>query len=379
MVTLLKKNDAPKRVIHVFRAPVGGLFRHVYDLIRGQKNYDLKLGLICDSNTGDDHSKKLLKELEASCELGVFRIPMGRTISWSDVKAVSSLNRICAELKPDIIHGHGAKGGAYVRLISKFVTTRIIYTTHGGSLHYSIMSPVGFVYLMLERMLKHRTDGLIFESLYSNNTYVRKLGNISNLHQVIHNGLHENEFTSIVPNNKAKDFVFIGELRKLKGIDVLLKATAKLNSQNNLNLLIAGAGPDIDSYKRQIKDLGLENNVTLSPAIYPATTAFALGRCVIVPSLAESFPYIVLEAAAAKVPLVATNVGGIPEIFGPYSDQLITPGDSDALAQAMKKVLDNPQHINKNAESLQHFVKQNYSVDKMVDNIIKFYRRVYLS
>ncbi len=63
----------------------------------------------------------------------------------------------------------------------------------------------------------------------------------------------------------------------------------------------------------------------------PARQAFALGRIMVVPSRAESFPYIVLEAAAAGKPLIATRVGGIPDMFGPLAERLVPPDDRIAL------------------------------------------------
>ena len=69
----------------------------------------------------------------------------------------------------------------------------------------------------------------------------------------------------------------------------------------------------------------------------PARDAFALGRLLVAPSRAESLPYIVLEAAAAAVPMITTNVGGIPEIFGPQAAGLVAPGDAAALARAIAR------------------------------------------
>ena len=75
----------------------------------------------------------------------------------------------------------------------------------------------------------------------------------------------------------------------------------------------------------------------------PARTAFPLGRSLVVPSRAESMPYIVLEAAAAGMPLIATNVGGIPEIVNGTDTPLMPPGDVEVLERAMQGFLADPQ------------------------------------
>ena len=79
--------------------------------------------------------------------------------------------------------------------------------------------------------------------------------------------------------------------------------------------MIVGSGPDELKLKRLARKLSLGTRVSFAGP-QPVRTAFARARCVVVPSRAESFPYIVLEAAAAQMPLIATDVGGIPEIVG---------------------------------------------------------------
>ncbi len=89
--------------------------------------------------------------------------------------------------------------------------------------------------------------------------------------------------------------------------------------------MLVGSGPDEASLDdRARRALGAASQVRFMRPM-PARDAFALGRVLVVPSRAESLPYIVLEAAGARIPLVATDVGGIPEIFGPYRDRLIPP------------------------------------------------------
>jgi glycosyltransferase involved in cell wall biosynthesis len=370
-----KHHNQPS-VLHLLRAPVGGLFRHVSDLVQGQEKLGLKVGVVCDATTGDDHTDVTLAELEQVCKLGIYRVPMCRTLGWSDVTAIGQLIQICADIAPDIIHGHGAKGGAYTRLLAKRVGASSIYTPHGGSLHYSAGSPIGIVYLSLERLLRRRTDGIIFESQFSADTYVNKVGGITCKSQVIHNGLDESEFSPIVSNTNPRDFVFVGEIRKLKGLDILLQAVSELRTRRNVSVLIVGAGPDTDFFQQRTKDLSLEKQVNFLPPIFPATNAFAQAKCVVIPSLAESFPYIVLEAAAAKFPLLTTSTGGIPEIFGPYSRHLLPPGDPGALARAMEKVLDAPEQADKLADDLQSYVKTQFRMRKMIQDVNKFYQQV---
>ncbi len=367
---------SPLRVIHCFRSPVGGVFRHVCDLVRGQNRLGLEIGIVCDSSTGGHFADSTLDQLAPLCTLGIHRLPMYRGLHRSDITAPGKIYKLCHPSAPIIIHGHGAKGGAWARLVAKRLNAKAIYTPHGGSLHYNPTSLTGVLYLRLERLLKDRTDGFIFESKFSADAYTRKIGKISTPYQIIHNGLHDKEFIPVTSSEYRKNFVFIGEFRKFKGIEVLLEATARLKTQCDITLLIAGDGPDADFLKHRIHELGLQDIVTLQPPIHPATRAFAQAHCVITPSLDESFPYIVLEAAAAKMPLLTTRVGGIPEIFGPYAQHLLPPNNPEALADAMLSVIKNPQHAEHIAELLYGHVKSHFHTSTMVGATLNFYQRV---
>src|SRR5258705_1499946 len=155
--------QAPLNILHVFRAPVGGLFRHVADLAQGQIARGHRVGLIADSTMEGPQAEARLAELAPRLALGLTRIPMSRHIGLSDVRAAAHVSRRAAHVGADVIHGHGAKGGAYARLASRGRALRV-YTPHGGSLHYGWRSPVGFFYLAAERMLMGRTDLFLFES-----------------------------------------------------------------------------------------------------------------------------------------------------------------------------------------------------------------------
>jgi glycosyltransferase involved in cell wall biosynthesis len=95
----------------------------------------------------------------------------------------------------------------------------------------------------------------------------------------------------------------------------------------------------------------------------------------VIPSRAESLPYIVLEAAAARIPLISTDVGGIPEIFGPLRDRLIPADDVARLTAAMQLALAaSPDMRARDAAELSAVVHDGFSIDAMVDTVVTAYR-----
>jgi glycosyltransferase involved in cell wall biosynthesis len=94
----------------------------------------------------------------------------------------------------------------------------------------------------------------------------------------------------------------------------------------------------------------------------------------VVPSKAESLPYVVLEAAAAAQPLVCTNVGGIGEIFGPHSGELIPAGDPVVLAAKILSALSEPDDAARaKAAKLATYVKSGFRIDRMVEGVLQGY------
>lgn len=363
------------RVVQCFRAPIGGLFRHVADLALGLARRGVAVGLICDDTDRGELEARRLSELAEACALGLSRIPMARLASAGDVAAVRQVRRLVREQRIDVVHGHGAKGGAYARIAARLAGRPSLYTPHGGSLHYAAASASGFAYLALERALRRLGAPVLFESAFAEAVYRDKVGAPPALSRVVHNGLRPDEFEPLATRVDAADLLFIGELRALKGPFVLIEALARLAGDGPCpSLLVVGAGPDSAALAAAVPD-NLRRHVTFAPPM-PAREAFARGRLVVMPSLAESLPYIVLEAAAAARPMIATRAGGIPEIFGPQADRLVAPGDAAALAAAIAGALREPAAGERNAALLREEVARRFSIDRMVDAILATYHEV---
>jgi glycosyltransferase involved in cell wall biosynthesis len=361
----------PLAILHVFRAPVGGLFRHVVDLVRGQAAAGHRVGIVADATTGGARAEAALAELAPLLALGLTRVPMSRHLGLSDVTAVRRVAQVIAASGADVIHGHGAKGGAYARLAGARALRA--YTPHGGSLHFDPRSPIGFVYLTLERALLRRTDLILFESAYAREIYHARVGTPAAPVRVIHNGVAAAEFVPVMPAADASEILFVGELRRLKGVDVLIEALSLLNAGGEaVSSTIVGSGPEAAEFEALARARGLAK--VSFPGAMPAREAFARGRLLIVPSRAESLPYIVLEAGAAGVPMLATNVGGIPEIFGPHSDRLLAPGDAAKLAAAIRTAHADPEGMRASADELRARVRAEFSAETMVEAVLAAYR-----
>ncbi len=362
------------RVLHCFRSPVGGLFRHVRDQVHYQQALDIDVGIVCDSRTGGDAAEATLAALHAQCTLGVHRIPLRRTVGLSDLVSIRRVLALCRQLKPHILHGHGAKGGALARLVARRIGASAIYTPHGGALHYENDSLRGRFYLSIERRLRQKSDGLIFESRFAERTYLNKIGQPDCPYRVIPNGLRADDFVPLDPGNADYDFVFVGELRELKGLATLLEALGQLRERQPFRALIVGDGPERSWCENQIRKHRLEAYVDIAAPMYPGRKALARGRCVVVPSLHESLPYIVLEAAAVARPIIASNAGGIDEIFGPRAAALVAAGDSKALATAMQTFLADPAAATLAADEIYRFVHAEFHADRMSRQTTEFYR-----
>lgn len=367
------------RILHVMRAPVGGLFRHVVNLARMQANAGNRVGVVADSTTGSDEAAQILSELAPSLALGVTRLPMHRLPHPDDLCVAWRVARLIETLGPDIVHGHGAKGGLYSRLpalLPGFPTPprplAHVYTPHGGSLHYVRFSWLGGLFMKAERVMGRVTDLIPFESDFARRRYIETVGEPRGGLHVVHNGLAETEFEAVDHNVDAADFVFVGEMRVWKGVDTLIEAFSQLDGAPRLALV--GSGPDEAAFRALSERRGVADRVTFL-ARMSARDAFRHGRILVLPSRAESLPYIVLEAIAAKSPIVATNVGGVPEIFGAQAHRLVPPNDAPALANAMRLMLAMSSHARESlATEMAAFVRENFTLDLMTQGVLRGYR-----
>ena len=368
--------ERPLRILQILRAPVGGLFRHVLDLTEGLVARGHAVGLVVDSLSADALTEQKLAPVAAIAELGVHRLPIPRVAGPADFTTPMRIRGLARRLDIDVLHGHGAKGGVGARLGRIGARRSALYTPHGGTLHFGPDSHAGKVFRTIERLLLAQTDAVIFESEFARSAYMATIAEPACPHPVIHNGLREAEFSAVTPANDAADFLFVGELRDLKGVHILIEAFADLRRPDGSapTLMLVGDGPDRERYEAMIAERGLAERIEM-PGARPARSVFPSGRCMVVPSLAESLPYVVLEATAAELPLITTNVGGVREIYGPTASRLVPANDSAALRNAMQAFLDHPGAFAQDAAERLEFIRPRFTVDVMTRAIESQYRQ----
>lgn len=366
--------EPPLRILQILRAPIGGLFRHVRDLTEELAGRGHQIGIIADSLTADALTADRLQGLAPYASLGIHNLPMPRTLGLADFTTPYAIRKLGRRLAIDVMHGHGAKGG----LAARFGRSRVrvaINTPHGGVLNYRPGSLAGRFFRNVERAIGPITDAYVFESAFAQRAFHQQIGAPPCREAIVHNGLKPAEFDPVPLDPDACDFVFIGEFRDVKGIPTLMDAMRDLRRPDGrpARLAMAGGGPDFEHWQQWIAVQGLADRIELL-GVRPARDALRRGNCVVVPSLAESLPYVILEATAAGRQVVSTTVGGIAEIFGPTARSLVPPGDAVAFRAAMRRVLDDTEGAAQEAEERLAFVRPRFSVVAMTDQIEALYR-----
>jgi len=368
-------SDQPLRILHVVRAPVGGIFRHIMDLANGQADRGHHVGIIADSLTGGARAEAALAEIAPRLKLGVRRVAIHREPHPGDILIWARIMYLIWRLKPDVVHGHGAKAGAFIRMKARSKRSIRVYTPHGGSLHYPLNTWKGAVYSRLERVLMNNTDLFLFESAFARNTYQRTIGTPTRgLVRCVFNGVTADEFDPVVLASDATDLVYVGEFRHIKGADLLIDAVARLRADGKpVTLTLAGDGEEIGSLEAQVQKHSLAEAVRFIGHV-KARYGFSKGGLLVVPSRGDSMPYVVIEAAAAGIPMIAANVGGIPEIFGTHADALFAANTVGAMADAIETALDDPAAALARAKSLRERIFMHFSQNAMVEGVLAGYR-----
>lgn len=263
--------------------------------------------------------------------------------------AFLELKKLIKKQRPDIVHLNSSKAGFLGSLAGKLAGAKVIFTAHG----FIFNEPRPWIekqfYLILEKWASRFRDFIITVSNADKESALRH--HLINEHKIstIHNGIPNIDF---LPQEEARlqlgidtnKFIFgtVANFYKTKGLHILIQAVLMLSDEikNQSLFLIIGDGPEFNNLKSKIKNLGLENIIKTLGQIDNAAKYLRALDCFVLPSLKEGFPYVLLEAMQAGLPIIATNVGGNKEALD-EAGLIIPPNDPHALKTALAACLGN--------------------------------------
>jgi len=170
----------------------------------------------------------------------------------------------------------------------------------------------------------------------------------------------------------------IARLSDVKGHSVLIRAMGQVVQEiKTANLLIVGQGKLESDLKKLADDLGLSKNIHFFPVVNNTSEFLTLFDIFVMPSLQEGLGLSIMEAQAAGIPVIASNVGGIPSLIrNGETGILVTPSDVSALARAMIDLLNDPQKRKELSQRGYESIKKNFSADQMVEQTQNLYERL---
>lgn len=270
-------------------------------------------------------------------------------------KKVFRLAKLIRKEKIDIVHTHLHKANYIGRLIAYLTRVKIICKSeHGYSGDYRQQNIIVMPeYMKKNMLLDHITDAIIYVS----EAQLRNSGNrvAPDRKHVIHNGVDAERFelrddrgiTRERLGLSDKDIVMgvVANLHTYKGHIYLLRALKELLlSYPSAKLLVIGKGPEEPTLKSAAEELGVEGNIIFLGCREDIPELIRCLDIMVLPSLFESFGIVLIEALCSKVPVIATNVGGIPEIVKDGETGILVPSqDPKALLNAMLSLIENPE------------------------------------
>ena len=267
----------------------------------------------------------------------------------------------------DVIHANGQVTGLFGVLLKIIKGKPLVYSPHG----LAHMQPQhGFftkLFFKISTKLIHAfADKVIFLSEGEKRNYLQITPGVKAA--IIPHIFELNEFAK---HEKAKRHAtpvvcFIGRLSKVKGVDLLLKAVAPLECR----LLIAGDGPERNKLELLVSELKIESKVKFMGNVGNVLSVFSQSDVFVLPSYSEGFPVTILEAAAAKVPIVATDIG--LELTNEETALIVQPGDVSALRKAITRLFTDSKLVSKLTKNAYVNLTQ-YSKENITSQYEKLY------
>ncbi len=369
--------------MQVLEATVGGTRHYLldlaYNLPAAQFDQHLVVSTLRDPGFAED-----IQQLTAA-GLQVSEVPMRRSISpASDWGAYRKLRRIIAAWRPHVVHSHSSKAGFLARIAARGLPCASLYSPHCFAFQMGVERAQRLLYTHLERFAGRYTDALVLACESQRQVALKQHIVPADKTAIVPTGIRPSDYQSQADREQLREKLgvsgcgavlgTVAALRRQKGLRCLLEAMARLDPATDAVLLLAGTGDQEAALVAQAQKLGLQDRVRFLghrddiPELLRAVDLFLL------PSLWEGLPYGLLEAMAAGVPVVTTNIAGNADLIdGRTTGWLVPPADAEALARVIGEVLADTAEAQKRASAARRLVESNYTLEKMIAGYVNVY------
>ncbi len=382
-------------VLEVAGISGGGVGRHLCGLSAGLAENGHRVTMVYAPHDIDQALQKFVQRKKG--EIRFAPLEIRREISpASDLRALMELRRIIKRDGPfDIIHGHSAKGGTLARAAGRLSGIPAFYTPNSliSSSPETPRSSAAF-YNWIERVLGWTATARVISVSEEERDLIRASKLVpKNRIILIHNGIEDEEFedprvSAIPPSLEEKPLTFGATIRFVKQKDPvnLVEAFARLlrlAPDLPMRLVVAGDGELLPEARRLVEERGIEEQVSLLGWRSDVRSLLREFDVFVLPSLYEGFSYSLIEAMAAGLPIVSTEVFGTRETVSRLPGNVVVPvGDSAALAEGMKSILElsdgeNPRKRLREIGLANHeYARENLRQSGITRRTIELYREV---
>jgi glycosyltransferase involved in cell wall biosynthesis len=364
------------RVLLAHQPIEGGVARHVADLARGLCARGVEVVLCAP--------RRLVADADA--RLSYRELPMGRALSaGADAAAAAAFARLVRETRPDLVHAHSSKAGALARL-ARVLNPRVpvLYSPHGYAFAGHFERAVERrAYRVAEQALAPLATRVVCvceaEARLARATGIRRRV------RVVHNGLDaaavaraadsEPDARMLELRRRGPVICALTLLRPGKGIETLLDSMPRvLCAHPDAQLAIVGGGSELNELRAHAAAAGIGESVHfLGPTARPGSV-LATSDLFVHAAWFESFPYVILEAMALALPLVATDVGGVSEAFVDGESGLLVPArDSAALSDRICALLADERWRRTLGAAAHERVRERFTLRQMLDGLSHVY------
>ncbi len=351
----------------------------------GAQNYTLALARHFNGAIAAGSEAGQLFEAAEKNRLATFKLEhLKREVSpYHDLMAIWEIRGLLKAYQPDILHLNSSKAGVLGSFAKIGLKLKVVFTAHGFVFNEPLPWPVRAFYIALEKTASDFRDQIITVSDKDRATALNfKLAAAEKI-TTIRNGLPPLDFLSKEAataelNLPVNFFLFatIANFYKTKGLDMLIEAVSLLKEdlRKKCKFVLFGNGPEENNLKLKIKNLKLEPSFILLGKQDRAYRFLKAFDAFLLPSLKEGFPYALLEAAQAGLPILATRTGGVPEALGEQGFY-VTPGSPQELAEKIGQLINDQTLRTKLARQSQERIGL-FTQKKMLEETEAVYKKI---